>query len=216
MSKETIEDLGHLFLNMEGVTENEDLINKFSQLKKWPEFYEFEGTPGGELNRNKLIRYINILYSPGSRLIKKHKNNLLARKEDAAHFAGFDLKKKDEREKVEMDLFQVKNEKVLKMIMRFIILQKNPLWSSIVTTESAFYEYQEIILDPLSKEDEKKRTDAAKNKSVLMDECDKMLVRLKGYYQEFFGDDIDLQQAYKDTELMLTSPEEIATINRRF
>lgn len=210
------EDYGNLFLPIQEFGENEDVLFRLPHLKKWQEFADFGGTPAGELNRDKVFRYINLLYSSGSKLIRKHRNNLNARKEEAALAAGFDLKKKSERDKVEKDLFQVKNEKVLKMIMRFLILQKNPLWSSIVTTESAFYEYQEIILDPLSKEDEKKRTDAAKNKSVLMEECDKMLTRLKLYYQEFFGDDTDLHQAYKDTELILTSPEEIATVNRKF
>ncbi len=210
------EDYGNLFLPIQELGENEDVLFRLPHLKKWSEFSDFGGTPDGELNRDKVFRYVNLLYSSGSRLIRKHRNNLNARKEEAALAAGFDLKKKSERDKVEKDLFQVKNEKVLKMIMRFLILQKNPLWSSIVTTESAFYEYQEIILDPLSKEDEKKRTDAAKNKSVLMEECDKMLSRLKLYYQEFFGDDADLHQAYKDTELILTSPEEIATVNRKF
>lgn len=210
------EDYGNLFLPIEEFGENEDILFRLPHLKKWTEFSGFGGTPVGELNRDKVFRYINLLYSSGSRLIWKHRNNLQARKEEAAQIVGFDLKKKSDREKIENDLFKIKNEKILKMIMRFLILQKNPLWSSIVTTESAFYEYQEIILDPLSKEDEKKRTDAAKNKSVLMDECDKMLIRLKGYYQEFFGDDVDLHQAYKGTELVLTSPEEIATINRKF
>jgi hypothetical protein len=210
------EDYGQLFLPIQDFAENEDILFKLPHLRKYKEFEDLEGTPKGELNRDKVIRYVNLLYSSGSKLIRKHKHNLPARKEEAAIAAGFDLKKKAIREQVENDLFKIRNEKILKLIMRFLILQKNLLWTSIVTTESAYYEYQEIILDPLGKEDEKKRTDAAKNKSVLMDECDKMLIRLKGYYQEFFGDDIDLQLVYKDTELMLTSPEEIATIERRF
>lgn len=210
------EDYGQLFLPIQDFEENEDILFRLPHLKKWSEFAEFGGTPAGELNRDKVFRYMNLLYSSGSKLINTHRHNLGARKEEAAILAGFDLKKKTIKEKVQNDLFEVRNPNILKMIMRFLILQKNPLWSSIVTTEQCFSEYQEIIMDALSRDDEKKRTDAAKNKAFLMTECDKMLVRLKSSYKELFGDDDDLQLAYKNTDLMLTSPEEIATINRKF
>jgi hypothetical protein len=215
MEKEK-EDFGNLFLPIQEFGDNEDVLFRLPHLKKWSEFCDFGGTPDGELNRDKVFRYMNLLYSSGSKLINTHRHNLGARKEEAAIKAGFDLKKKGIRDQVQHDLFEVKNPKILKMIMRFLILQKNPLWSSIVTTEQCHAEYQLIIMDPLSPEDEKKRTDAAKNKAFLMAECDKMLIRLKGYYKDLFGDDDDLQEAYKNTDLMLTSPEEIATINRRF
>lgn len=210
------EDYGQLFLPIQDLAENEDILFRFPHLKKWSEFDDFGGTPEGELNRDKVFRYTNLLYSSGSKLIRKHKHNLVARKEEAAIIAGFDLKKKSLKDKVQNDLFEVRNQKVLKIIMRFLILQKNPLWSLIVTTEQCFYEYQEIIMGALFEEDEKKKGDAAKNKAFLMAECDKMSLRLKGYYKDLFGDDEDLLNAFKDTDLMLTSPEEIATINRRF
>lgn len=215
MAKEK-EDYGQLFLPIQDFPENEDILFRLPHLKKWPEFADFGGTPAGELHKEKVFRYINLLYSTGSKLINTHRHNLAARKEEAAIVAGFNLKQKAIREHVVHDLFEVRNPAILKMIMRFLILQKNPLWSSIVTTEQCFAEYQEIIMDALSRDDEKKRTDAAKNKAFLMTECDKMLIRLKASYKELFGDDDDLQLAYKNTDLMLTSPEEIATINRKF
>lgn len=210
------EDYGQLFLPLQDFEAKDDVLFRLPHLAKWPEFFEFGGTPAGELNRDMVFRYMNLLYSSGSKLINTHRHNLAARKEEAATVAGFDLKKKAIREQVQNDLYEVRNPAILKMIMRFLILQKNPLWSSIVTTEQCHAEYQLIIMDPLSPEDEKKRTDAAKNKAFLMSESDKMLLRLKGYYRELFGDDDDLQLAYKNTDLMLTSPEEIATINRKF
>lgn len=185
-------------------------------LRKYEEFTSYGGTPEGLLNRDMVIRYINYMYSEKSPLIKTYKDNLIERKNQAAKLAGFDMKNNKEAERVLEEVFNMREEKIFKMIMRFIMIQKNTLLSSIVTAEQMFYEFQTILMQELATIDEKKRTDAAKNKTLLMEDCDKIRDRLKGYYKEFFGDNKDLEETYKLSDMVLTTPEEIATIPRKF
>lgn len=208
------EEYKELFLKIHGISGDPMQLSPI--LRKYEEFSTYGGTPEGLLSRDKVIHYINYMYSAKSPLIKNFKENLMERKNQAARLAGFDMKKNSESEKVVSDLFEMQEAKIFKMIMRFIMIQKNTLLSSIVTAEQAFYEFQAIIARPLEGADEKKVTEAAKNKKRLMDDCDEIKTKLKGYYKEFFGDNIDLEAAYKTSDLMLTTPEEIATINRSF
>ncbi len=211
------QELGNLYLNMEKLGKNDDMIHAFPQLRKWKEFVDFGGTPEGELHKDKTIRYINIFYSPGSSLIRKHRGNVTARKEEAATIAGFDLGKKTEFEKVQDELFALRSKGVFQMVMRFLILQKNHLWDSIIAAEQNYWELYTIGLDPLvNKDDEKKRIESADKKFGLSLKREQIRQMLNGYYKEFFGDDFELEQAFKSDELMLCTPEEIATIPRPF
>lgn len=212
------QDLGNLYLNMDKVGVNDDMVHSFPQLKKWKEFKDFGGTPAGELHKDKTIKYINVFYSPGSKLIKSHKTNLVARKEEAALIAGFDLSKPKEAEKVRSDLFAFKSRSIFEMVMVFIKNQpgKDYVWESITSREQFYWELQTTVLEPLTGDDENKRIASMEKKSKLFNAKEEQRQALKGLYKEFFGDDFELEQVFKSDELMLTTPEEIATIARAF
>lgn len=213
-SKRPDDEYRDLFLKIHNL--KGDVLVLAPSIKKYEEFSSYGGTPQGLLNRDKVIHYINYMYSEKSPLIKKYKDDLMERKTQAAKLAGFVSSDKKEWERVANDLFHLNEDKIFKMIMRFLMIQKNFLLSSIVTAEQAFYEFQYIIAQPLITSDEKKLTETAKNKTILMKDCDEIMNRLKGYYKEFFGDNEDVAIVYKNSDLTLTTPEEISTINRKF
>jgi hypothetical protein len=168
-----------LFIDLTGVDEKEDLVNKFPLLKRYEEFSKFEGTPGGELNRNKVIRYINLLYSAKSQLVRIYKDDLLIRKEEAARLAGFEKK---EMSKVETDLFNLQNEKIMKMIMRFLIIQNVRLWTVICSIEQSFYNNNELLMSPFQDDEDKdKNSTAVKQKQIRM-ELIEMIEQLDSLY----------------------------------
>jgi len=212
-SKLPDDEFKDLFLKIHNIAG--DPLQLSPSIRKYEEFTSYGGTPEGMLNRDKVIHYINYMYSERSPLIKNFRDNLGERKLNAAKMAGFDSKEIN-GDKVKDELFDLKEEKVFKMIMTFIKIQKNTLLSSIVTAEQALYEFHGIIAKPLQSTDEKDVTIAAKNKSAILKECDEIRERLKGYYKEFFGDNDDVARVYKSSDLMLTTPEEISTINRKW
>lgn len=83
------EKISGLFIDVDKFEEKDDLIDKSPLLKRYEEFSLFKGTPGEELNRNKVIRYINLLYSAKSDLVRTYKDDLQIRKEEAAKIARF-------------------------------------------------------------------------------------------------------------------------------
>jgi len=207
MSKETIEGL---FIDLNNVDEKEDLVNKFPLLKRYEEFSTFEGTPGGELNRNKVIRYINLLYSAKSELVKTYKDDLQIRKEEAARIVGFEKK---EIEKVENDLYQLKNEKIVKMIMRFLVIQNVRLWTTICSIEQSFYQTSELLMSPLNQEGEDKdKYAAAVKQRPLRSEMIDMNEQLDSLYDKMFNDNLDVKKKFdKDDEMRRhLSPEQVA------
>jgi hypothetical protein len=205
-----MEKISGLFIDVDNVEEKEDLINKFPLLNRYEEFSKFQGTPGNELNRNKVIRYINLLYSAKSELVRTYKDDLQIRKEEAARIAGFEKK---EMGRVESDLFKLENEKIVKMIMRFLIIQNVRLWTTICSIEQSFYQTSELLMSPidLSGEDKDKYGAAVKQKPLRAEMID-MTQQLESLYDKMFNDNVDVKKKFdKDDELRRhLSPEQVA------
>jgi hypothetical protein len=205
-----MEKITGLFIDVSNVDEKEDLVNKFPLLRRYEEFSSFEGTPGGELNRNKVIRYINALYSAKSDLVRVYKDDLEIRKDEAAKYAGFEKK---EMPQVENDLFQLKNEKIVKMIMRFLVIQNVRLFTTICSIEQSFYQTSELLMSPLNQEGEDKdKYMAAVKQKPLRTEMIDMAEQLDSLYDKMFNDNADVKSKYdKDDELRRhLNPEQVA------
>lgn len=204
------EKIAGLFLDVNNLDEKEDLVNRFPLLKRYEEFHSFEGTPGNELNRNKVIRYINLLYSEKSELVRTYKGDLQIRKEEAARIVGFEKK---EMEKVGNDLYRLNNEKILKMVMRFLVIQNVRLWTTICSIEQSFYRTSELLMSPMDKEteDKDKYAAAVKEKPLIAQLID-MTEQLDSLYDKMFNDNTDLRSKLdKDDELRRhLNPEQVA------
>jgi hypothetical protein len=205
-----MEKIAGLFIDVNNIEEKEDLINKFPLLNRYEEFSKFAGTPGDELNRNKVIRYINLLYSAKSELVRTYKDDLQIRKEEAARIAGFEKK---EMERVESDLFKLENEKIVKMVMRFLIIQNVRLWTTICSIEQSFYQTSELLMSPIDQagEDKDKYAAAVKQKPLRAEMID-MTQQLESLYDKMFNDNVDVKKKFdKDDELRRhLSPEQVA------
>lgn len=207
MSKEKISGL---FLDVNNIDEKEDLVNRFPLLKRYEEFSSFEGTPGNELNRNKVIRYINLLYSYKSDLVKMYKDDLIIRMEEAAIYAGFEKKEMD---RVRNDLFQLNNEKIVKMVMRFLLIQNVRLWTVICSIEQSFYKNSMLLMTPLDRDGEDKdKYGALVKEKPLRAELIEMNEQLDSLYDKLFTDNSELKKKFdKNDELRRhMNPEQVA------
>jgi hypothetical protein len=206
----TKEKIAGLFIDIYSAGEKEDLVQKFALLKRYEEFSLFEGSGSGELNRNKVIRYINALYSAKSELVRTYKDDLQIRKEEAAAHAGFEKKEMDQ---VKNDLYELKNEKIVKMIMRFLIIQNVRLWTTICSIEQSFYQTSELLMSPLDQEgQDKDKYQAAVKQKPLRSELIDMTEQLDALYDKLFNDNSDLKSQYdKDDQLRRhLNPEQVA------
>lgn len=206
----TKEKINGLFIDIYSAEEKEDLTNKFPLLKRYEEFTSFEGSMGGELNRNKVIRYIVILYSSKSDIVKTYKDDLQIRKEESALYAGFEKK---EMAQVDNDLYQLKNEKIVKMIMRFLLIQNVRLWTTICSIEQSFYQTSALLMSPFDQEGQHKdKYGAAVKQKPLRAEMIEMTSQLDGLYDKMFNDNADLKTQYdKDDDLRRhLNPEQVA------
>jgi len=195
-------DFSTLHYNIHGA--KKPVIELYPNIKQYPELV----SPGIS---DKLLRYIIYLYSEGSPLIKKFKDNLVERKSEAMKLAGMKL-----TEDTKTCYFDFKDPEFTSAVVRFLTIQKNGLWSNIVTNEQLQSENMAIVIGATMLTDDKKIAETAKLKSTLLDINGQITDRLNGYYKEFFKSDTALQNAAKSVELKLTTPEMIATISRDF
>ena len=199
-----------LFLDLSKVGEKDDLVHRFPILSRYEEFSGYGGSLDGELNRNKVIRYINYLYSAKSEIVRTYKDDLQIRKEEAARLAGFEKK---EMEKVDTDLFKLQNEKLVKMVMRFLIIQNVRLWTTICSIEQSFYQTSELLLSPLDREGaDKDIYTAATKQKPLRSELIDMTAQLDSLYDQLFNDNKDVKEKLDKDDQMKRhySPENVA------
>lgn len=161
----------------------------------------------GDKNRpdmDKLIRYTMALYDKKSPLIKLL-TNIGQRKAEAALVAGYDAR----HDKDLLDgLYDFTDHELKLLAIQFLKDQNDMYWSMIVSNEQTFFEYQKALLsEVVNFKDDKQKMDALNIKSKLMDECDKITMRVESYYQKVFGEG-DAQ--VKAKQMRSFSPESIA------
>lgn len=181
------------------------MTNEFPELRYYPEF--LEPIP---LHHDKTLKYIFYCYDLNSDLVSIA--DLMQRKEVALTLAGFEKNKKGEwpDDVKKMITFQIKE--INDMIFCFLKIQNNRVWTTIVTSEQAFDEYQNLILQPVTGKDDKDTLSAANTKSKLMEESDLLIDRIDKYYKKLFGDNVDLVEV-ATTKVLPISPQ---TINKHF
>jgi hypothetical protein len=205
-------DFSKLRFQVHGVPHGTELLLKFPELQAYPEIATYK-----HADRNYVIRYVIYMYDMHSGLIQKFPE-LKQRKEFALELAGFERdpntgKFKSEIYKmINLEKIQVKvvseeedskdktvteSNRIFEMVMCYIKLQNNRLWSMIVTTEQAFLEYQGLIMEPVSERGDKDTLAAANTKDKLMESCYNMNKRIDEYYKELFGDNEDLKNVVK-------------------
>lgn len=202
MTKEL--EYGNLYWNCHG--SKKSVVELHPEIESIPEF-----NYGGIYKNEKLLRYINYLYSESTPLLKKFKDNLLARKMEALKLAEIKLTKD-----VENDLFAFKDPEFTRMVVKILSIQKNYLWANIAVNEQLHADNMQIVLSSSFEGSDKDVAQTAKIKGDLLKTNGEVADRLNGYYKEFFKGDEALRQAAKSVEFRATTPEGIAAIERAF
>lgn len=154
-------------------------------------------------DKDKVIRYIILMYDKGSPLIKRF-TNLDARKREASAIAGFN------QEEPSLKAYkEFQDEEFTEMVVEFLIYQNNYTWTMLVSNEQTFYEFQKTLLQESSMiRNDKDKISAIASKAKLMEESDKIVERINSYYKQVFTEEKVIETAKR----IASSPEEIAKL----
>jgi hypothetical protein len=153
------------------------------------------------------------LYSEDTILNTKPVEPLVDRKYKALDLAGFkmDQRTNDYSDRIKEELFDLLDEPFVDMVLRYLIFQKNDLWTEIVVTSEQHHEVTRLRLQPVSGKDSKQTMEAADTKKKLRLESKELLMDIKQYWDEFWEDHMDLKT--KCQEKLYRSIEDRARIN---
>lgn len=196
MSKKTPTE--GMVIDVLSAVDGEDLVQKFSQLKRIKTISMYGGSLEGGFDRNKIIRYIVILYSVDSFLNKKPVIPLQERQFRAADLAGFNRDKDGHfKEVVETGIFQLQDQKVFEMVFQYLVFQHNILWREICTCESELEEFHRLRMKPVEGDDDKDIIAANEKKDKLWKGCQDRIKYLEACYSKFFNDDSEIKSHTK-------------------
>lgn len=149
------------------------------------------------------IRYITFLYDVTSPLIKKYPNF------EERKRAAMDYSIEGEVSESWMeDVLNNRDDRVLEMIIDFLKIQDDKLWSSIVTNEELFLEYTKTLFKPIEMiSSDKDLIQATTIKEKIREAQAKVRMELKVLYEEFYNGDKKLEESVKGKKF---SPEYLA------
>lgn len=176
----TEQDYTSLRYNIYGLSKKDRVIKKFPAIAAWQEYKEpvkFNDTIVHESEVDQIIRYIILLYDPGSPYLKIIPD-LIQRKMAVAVSSevGWEPNKEGYFSKLVDSIMKCKVSVVNKMIVRFVHSFNNPDYSLLVTGYESLYRKQTQILD-MSDVDYDDTSE--KIKGVLYDQAKKLVIDLK-------------------------------------
>lgn len=159
---------------------------------------------------DKLTRYIVALYDPKSPLIKGE-SNLIQRKEIAASIAGFDTDKEEDMLDI---VYNCKYEHVVQMIQNYLrYFVKSMEWAMLVSYESAFWEFQSRIMQPIERGDrDKDLVSAVQSKTKLACDLQDLYHKYEAAKDAFYGNDTILIKAA--SKIKRFTPEGVAAFSK--
>lgn len=150
------------------------------------------------------IRYIVLLYDRTSPLVKKHQNFEERKKAAMDYASSFG----DISEEWIDNVLSNRDDKVIEMIIDFLKIQDDKLWSSIITNEELFLEYTKTLFKPIELiNSDKDLIQATTVKEKIREAQSKVRQELKALYEEFYNGDKKLEEVAKGKKF---SPEYLA------
>lgn len=174
----------------------EPLDKAFPELFRHDEFKKLKK----RADCDRLVRFIMFLYDKNTQLVQEFQHDLAERKSEAAKDAGFERKDGKWGVKIQ-DVMDIKDEDVTAAIMRFLKIQKSHVWTEIIICEQELFDYRVLRFNPVGKGkgegalDDKDVIDSTVKKDKLMESCNLRMRELERLYEQFFGDNKDLQAA---------------------
>jgi|GEM_PF-2025017 len=170
---------------------------------------------------NEIMLYILFMYQEDSPIVKKFSGDLGKRREEAIKESGLSgelaecmqLMTVDPGGEIENPMKKI-FDKVIKMILDFLMYQGDIDWANICIFESLFLEYSTILMKGISNVKNDKDLVAATNaKKVTLEEYMKVTEALKETKNRFYNGDTSLQ-AVAEKKMRFT-PEGISKMNKK-
>jgi hypothetical protein len=156
-----------------------------------------------------IIKYVLLAFTfKNNPLVVEYADNLLERRSAAAELVGYERDGKFKNKSIQ-DIIEGIDEEVNLFSFGYLKFQKNKLWAHICSQEFRFWEAQQLMLNPIKIDDDKKMLDAATLKGKLADDCDKMAAKIEELWNELLGDHKDIL-----TEEMLLTPETMYSLKK--
>ncbi len=134
-------------------------------------------------DKNKIIRYIEILYSKDSPL--NSIQNLLERKREACKQA-----KLNPVDQESINIMDMKNKDVNNLVFTYLSLyQNNNLFTQLCQDQQLVWNIQQLLLSVPDISDEDKLGDIYKKRSALSDTSDGIIKRINRLYGEIYSSD---------------------------
>jgi hypothetical protein len=173
----------------------------FPELFRHKEFLKIRSRPDGV----RLIKYICFLYDKNTQLVHEFQTDLKERKAQAARDAGYRMQNNSWSKEIQ-DVMDIQDKEATAAIMTFLKMQRHNVWTEIIVCEQELFDYQSIRFAPVGKKrgkskdafDEKTIIESTVKKDALLAACDKRLAILENLYEQFFGDNKDLQSEFQE------------------
>ena len=188
----------------------EPLEKAFPELFRHEEFNKLRK----RIDFERLMRYIMFCYDKNTQLVQEFQHDLADRKSEAAKDAGFERKDGKWGSKIQ-DVMDIKDEEVTAAIMQFLKMQKSHVWTEIMICEQELFDYRVLRFTPVGKGkgegalDDKDVIDSTVKKDKLMESCNLRMRELERLYEQFFGDNKDLQAAEFEEQIKPETAERI-------
>lgn len=124
---------------------------------------------------DELIKYVALMCDKGSPLILAGKDPKIKQAE-AVTISG--LKR-----------LTLQTDDIIEMTIDYLKDQNELMWALLVANESTFWEYQQIISEPITEyKGDKDKISGAQLKTKLLGDCHDIMERVESYYTKLFSD----------------------------
>lgn len=173
-----------------------NVLRTCPQLKEIPAIFAYL-KPNHKSHRDRVVKYIVILYSPDSPVNKTNTSiSLEEKKRQAAHMAGFvpDQDGNFSVIRIQEELFKLTKLEVFEMILGLLKWYHNYEWTQLVVCESLIEEYTRKLLAHTNIDDEKKEGEAIAKKKLLREELHDTIQQSKKLWNDIFTEHEDVKK----------------------
>jgi len=170
-------------------TKSTDIMSDCKELAGIEAFVKYVQDPESGIPITPLFVYVVLLYSKDSFLNKKPIEDLGRRRAKAASLADLDA----ESTSVQSEVFELASDKVVDLILGYLIHQNYPTWVERCVIESQMHESQRIRIKSVNESKDTDLMRAFERKAILTRHYEEWHNILKKYDAEIFADHEQLQ-----------------------
>lgn len=203
--------MGDMATDPSEINSKEDVRELFGYLKSYEDFENhMEGMTKSVKSFNvvSVVKYIVLLYSEDSFLNQNPPLTLEERQRSAVRISGLPMNDSKVITIVETQVVDLGDESIFKFIFEYLVREKKHLWQEIVSLETNMLENQKLRMKPVS--------DDSMSDFVKKDPLIKMYKvwrkQLHEYYDEFYGQNVNVRAIHKMNRESMAVIENYATL----